>query len=370
MSQKPHAGSQPPNSFFERWLPALAWGFAILSLGVIITLLVQKWVFGVSVLSWTPQPTLAPVLVEEEVSESGGKNASLPGFDLVKNVTSIQRQANPHTIVVTRERTQAESYIVQAGDSVFSIATHYNLKPETVLWANYDQLNDNPNMLSIDMELIIPQADGVYYVWEENDKIEEVAARFQADPDKILSWPDNKIDLTNPVIEVGTALLIPDGWRENRQWLVPTIWAANSGASRTIAGPGSCELPAQSSFGWGSFVWPTGNTYLSGNDYWSGHLGIDIAAATGAPVVAADSGMVVYAGSIGGGYGLMVMIDHGNGYHTLYGHLSEIATRCGSGVGQGQLIGYAGSTGNSTGPHLHFEVRYLGGFIDPWYVLP
>lgn len=370
MSQNSPEGDRKPLKVFDRWLPALAWGIALMSTGIIIILLVQKWVFGQSVLEWTSEPTLAPVIAEETGSESGGENASLPGFELVSNMTAIERQANPHTVIPTGGRSEATTYIVQPGDSVFSIATFYDLKPETVLWANYDQLDDNPNMLSIDMDLIIPPSDGIYYTWGKNDQIEQVASKYFVTPEQILAWPDNKIDLTNPVITAGTKIMIPDGWRENQQWLVPTVWAANSGASRSISGPGACDLPGMSAFGSGSFVWPTGNTYLSGNDYWSGHLGIDIAAATGAPVVAADSGMVVYAGSIGGGYGLMVMIDHGNGYHTLYGHLSSINTSCGSNIYQGQLLGLAGSTGNSTGPHLHFEVRYLGGFIDPWYVLP
>jgi murein DD-endopeptidase MepM/ murein hydrolase activator NlpD len=138
--------------------------------------------------------------------------------------------------------------------------------------------------------------------------------------------------------------------------------------SKTIAG--GCEIPAGGAFGTGSFVWPAANRFLSGNDYWDGHLAIDIAAATGAPVYATDSGVVVYAAPIGGGYGNMVMIDHGNGYHSVYAHLSQIAVRCGQSVFQGGTIGYAGSTGNSTGPHLHFEVRYMGGFINPWHVLP
>ena len=77
-------------------------------------------------------------------------------------------------------------------------------------------------------------------------------------------------------------------------------------------------------------MWPADNHSISGNTFWSGHLGIDIAAAMGAPVYASDSGVVVYAAPIGGGYGNMVMIDHGNGYHTLYAHLSQINVRCGS----------------------------------------
>ena len=93
--------------------------------------------------------------------------------------------------------------------------------------------------------------------------------------------------------------------------------------------------------GTGYFVWPADNHYLSGNDYWSGHLAIDIAAGTGAAIYAADSGLVVYAGWVTGGYGNMVMIDHGNGYQTLYAHLNSINTACGSSVYQGTVIGRA-----------------------------
>jgi murein DD-endopeptidase MepM/ murein hydrolase activator NlpD len=117
-------------------------------------------------------------------------------------------------------------------------------------------------------------------------------------------------------------------------------------------------------------VWPSANRVLSGNDYWPGHLAIDIAAAVGDGVFAADSGVVVFSGWATGGYGYMVMIDHGNGYQTLYSHLSQAIARCGQSVNQGTYIGAAGSTGNSTGAHLHFEVRYFGGFVNPWTVLP
>lgn len=370
MSQNTKTEAARANPLFDRWLPAISWGIAILLAGMIIVLLVQKWMFGISVFAESNAPTPIPLVVEEVIPEQSAAVAALPGYELVDNITSLYRRTNPHTIIPTRARTEAETYMVQTGDSVFSIANQYKVKPETVLWANYELLDDNPNMLSVGMELVIPPVDGVYYTWKENDSIEKVAGQFQVTSDKILSWPNNKLDLTDPWIEPGTTVMIPDGWRENRQWLVPTIWAANSGASRNISGPGACELPGMTAFGTGSFIWPTGNHYLSGNDYWSGHLGIDIAAATGAPVVAADSGLVVYAGSIGGGYGLMVMMDHGNGYHTLYAHLSQINTNCGANVYQGSLIGLAGSTGNSTGPHLHFETRYQGGFINPWYVLP
>ena len=146
----------------------------------------------------------------------------------------------------------------------------------------------------------------------------------------------------------------------------------NRAASCTVSviGPGACDTSTGGYYGSGTFIWPTATHIISGNDFASWHLGIDIGAGMGSPVYASDSGLVVYAGLSLQGYGNMIMIDHGNGYQTLYGHLSVISVSCGQGVLQGGLIGYSGSTGNSTGPHLHFEVRYMGGFINPHYVLP
>ena len=143
-----------------------------------------------------------------------------------------------------------------------------------------------------------------------------------------------------------------------------------SGVSAGIYGSGVCSGGYEGLYGSGAFIWPTINRYISGNDYWSGHLAIDIAAGSGAPIYASDSGLVVYSGWISGGYGNMVMIDHGNGWQTVYAHLSQVSVGCGQSVSQGQTIGLAGSTGNSTGPHLHFEIRFQDGFVNPWFVLP
>ncbi len=285
-------------------------------------------------------------------------------------VGSISRQVTLHTTIPTRPRQEAQNYIVSQGDSVFEIASKFNIDPETLLWANYDLLNDNPDMIAIDMELKVPPTDGVLYLWQEGDTIESVAARFEAKVEDILGWSGNNLDLTNPVVEPGSLVMVPGGHREFRQWIIPVIPRGRAGVSKELYGAGACEGSYDGAFGTGAFVWPAGNHSLSGNDYWSGHLAIDIAAGEGAPIYAADSGVVVFAGWANGGYGYMVMIDHGNGYQTLYGHLSQVSAICGRSVSQGGTIGYSGSTGNSTGAHLHFEVRYLGGFVSPWYVLP
>ncbi|MDX9849296.1 MAG: M23 family metallopeptidase [Anaerolineaceae bacterium] len=314
------------------------------------------------------QTTWTPVTNDNSTSPSVSAPAALPDFKSDDNDFSLIRYANPVTIIPTRARTDATTYTIETGDSVFGIATFFNLAPETILWANKDTMNDDPHMISVGNELRIPPTDGVYYEWQKGDTLETVSGKFKVDKDAILDWTPNKIDRTDPEITPGTYVMIPGGKREFQQWVVPTIPRGPAGVNSTI--PGACDTSAGGAYGTGTFIWPTNNHFISGNDYWSGHLAIDIGAMTGDNVYASDSGVVVYAGGISGGYGNMVMIDHGNGYQTLYAHLSVISVRCGASVYQGSVIGAAGSSGNSTGPHLHFEVRFMGGFLNPHYVLP
>jgi murein DD-endopeptidase MepM/ murein hydrolase activator NlpD len=120
------------------------------------------------------------------------------------------------------------------------------------------------------------------------------------------------------------------------------------------------------------FVWPTTEHYLSGFDYSpeTNHFGIDIAGQMGNPIFAADNGVVVYAGWNDYGYGEMIVIDHGSGWQTLYAHLSQVNVSCGQEVMKGDVIGLMGSTGKSTGPHLHFEMRSDDyGRVNPWNFL-
>ncbi|MBI9045759.1 MAG: M23 family metallopeptidase [Anaerolineaceae bacterium] len=356
--------------FSNLWLPKIFWGFAIVAVGFALSLVLYR-VRGEKLFE-TPVEEVVVMDGETETIVEGSPAAVLPYFEINDYNTSIPRAANPHTIIPAGSRDDVALYTVQPGDSVFSIANRFDVTPETVLWANYAILNDNPDALSVGQELTVPPVNGVYYKWKQYDDLNKIAGDFKVDPQDILLYPGNNMDLTNPVLEPDNFIMIPGGSREFRQWVVPTIWRANAGASQSISGPGGCQLPDGGYFGSGSFVWPTGNHALSpgGNDYYSGHLGLDLAAAEGAPLYAVDSGLVVYAGSISGGYGIMVMIDHGTGYHSLYAHMSQLYVSCGSSVTQGQMIGLSGNTGNSTGPHLHFELRYNGGFINPWYVLP
>jgi murein DD-endopeptidase MepM/ murein hydrolase activator NlpD len=306
-----------------------------------------------------PQPTSAP---EEEPVE-----VQLPALGEAEAVFSIPRDIQIKTNVpADKPRYELVEYRVTRGDSIFAIAESYKLTAETVLWANYDVLQDDPHSLKPGQVLKIPPTDGIYYQWKPNDTPDSVANEFKAVVDDILNYPGNDIDLTNPEITSGSWVMVPGGEREFVQWLVPTVATGASGTSSTSqnACPGGAV-------GSGAFVWPADSRSLSGNDYWSGHLGIDISAGEGAPVYAADSGVVTMAqGGYNYGYGNVIQIDHGNGYSTVYAHLSVIGVSPCQSVNASQWIGSAGNTGNSQGAHLHFEVRQGGGFINPWFVLP
>lgn len=320
----------------------------------------------------TAIPAITPAVQLLPTSTAAAKTeAVLPAVIQGNAVQSISRLTELHTTFPERPRQEAITYTVELGDAVFSIAKSFKLEPETVLWANYDQLKDSPDALSPGMVLRIPPVDGVYYEWAEGDTVESVAARFETDAGAIINFAGNYLDLASPEIKPGQWVMVPEGRREFQQWVIPVIPRGQAGVAKSVYGAGACEGGyTGGAYGTGFFIWPTASHVLSGNDYWSGHLGIDIAAGIGDAIYAADSGVIVYSGYSSQGYGYMIMIDHGNGYQTLYAHLSAVSAYCGQDVYQGQYIGAAGSTGNSTGSHLHFEVRYLGGFVSPWYVLP
>jgi len=319
--------------------------------------------------AWKQSPTTVQALVPEPTTAPDKKqpNVPMPALGKSEASPSITREILLKTnIPADKPRYNIEQYRVVRGDSVFAISEEFKLKPETVLWANYDVLQDDPHSLAPGMVLKIPPTDGIYYQWKENDTLDSVATEFKASVDDIVNYPGNDIDLSDPKINSGSWVMVPGGKREFVQWLVPTVAKGASGTSGTSqsACPGGAV-------GSGAFVWPADAHSLSGNDFWSGHLGIDIAAGEGAPVYAADNGVVTMAqGGYNYGYGNVIQIDHGNGYSTVYAHLSVIGVGVCASVGAGQWIGSAGNTGNSQGAHLHFEVRQNGGFINPWFVLP
>jgi LysM repeat protein len=355
----------------SNWLAWLFWGIAVVMVALAVFMIVRKPAFAASMPPGGSEPenqAFANLRDIPSIPANSGKSAALPEFS-PGTPESVIRSALPHTTIPDRPPASGQTHTVVSGDSVFGLAEEFKLKPETILWANFNVLKDNPDLLSIDQVLNIPPTDGVYYQWKDGDTLESVAGQFKATVQAILLWPGNNLDLVDPKIEPGTMIMIPGGQREYvRAWVIPTIPRGAAGVVLNLAG--TCNTGAGGAYGTGSFIWPVNTKFISGNDYWSGHLAIDIGATLGLPVMAADSGVVVFSGWNPNGYGNMIMIDHGNGFQTLYAHLNARFAVCGQSVYQGTTIGTAGSTGNSTGPHLHFEIRYMGGFVNPHAYLP
>jgi murein DD-endopeptidase MepM/ murein hydrolase activator NlpD len=188
-----------------------------------------------------------------------------------------------------------------------------------------------------------------------------------------------RLDAPRAVLPIPTSTPLPTATSTLEPALTATpipisliVWQPTLPQEGGWSGAASCSGTYYAPVGSGAFVWPTDDHYLSGKNYnalW--HPGLDLSAWYGEPVYAADAGVTVYAGWNAWGYGNMVVVDHGNGWHTLYGHLSQVSVSCAQSVERGGVIGLAGSTGRSTGPHLHFEMRHdTWGRVNPWHYLP
>ena len=370
--------------FFSRWAENLLQmglgesmlrvGSSLLSLVVIVVVvwLVQMFFNRTSagqvdaVAAQGPTPT--PVVALEDVSSSA--------VDV--DFEGIPRMAQPLTTIPFRPRQELTKYTVQEGDTIFGISEKFGLQPETILWGNYNILLDDPHALQPGQELNILPVDGTLYEWQDGDGLNGVATFFGVQPEDIVNFPANHLDpaaigdYAHPNIAPGTMLIVPGGTRQFVAWSAPLGVTRENPAQARVLGPGACDPVSGGAVGYGTFIWPTNKHYLSGFDYSpkTNHYGIDIAGSMGEGVYATDAGVVVYAGWNNYGYGNMIMIDHGNGFQSLYAHLSEIYRFCGQSVGQGEAIGAIGSTGHSSGAHLHFEIMTATVKINPWDVLP
>jgi len=292
--------------------------------------------------------------------------------------SGIPRLAQVHTTIPSRPRQDVIKYTVLEGDTVFGIAEKFGLKPETILWGNYYILLDDPHALQPGQELNILPVNGTYHEWQQGEGLNGISTYYGVTPEEIINYPANNLDVakvgdfTNPNIAPGTWLIIPNGRREFISWSAPLGVTRENPASARVLGPGACDPISGGAVGYGAFVWPSNQHAISGFDYSpsANHWGIDIAGNEGEGVYATDAGVVVYAGWNNYGYGNMIMVDHGNGFQSLYAHLSAYNVGCGQSVGQGDVIGAIGTTGRSSGSHLHFEIRAISSWVNPWDVLP
>lgn len=325
----------------------------------------------------------APTADETANALQAGPTVPVPGIEDVTAPAEmafggIPRLADVHTTIPSRPRQEVIKYTVVEGDTVFGIAEKFGLKPETILWGNYFILLDDPHALQPDQELSILPVDGTYHEWQVGEGLNGISQYYGVTPEEIINYPANNLDpaaigdFTNPNIAPGTWLVVPGGRREFIAWSAPLGVTRENPASARVLGPGACDPISGGAVGFGTFIWPANNHYLSGFDYApnANHWGIDIAGNDGEGVYATDAGVVVYAGWNNYGYGNMIMVDHGNNFQSLYAHLSGISVGCGQSVGQGDVIGAIGNTGRSTGSHLHFEIRAISSWVNPWDVLP
>ena len=357
----------------------------------------QRWVINASVLILSIGLTL---LVMSRLPIASGQSGSATpdptsAIDLSATRSVIGQLSTPEdsgtlqrSIVPITETAQTEGaatrrelfiYTVHEGDTLFGIAGAFGLRPETILWSNYKTLRDNPDLLSIGQELVIPPVDGLVTTIEAGDTIEALARRFKVSAEAIVSEPINKLGNITQVLAVGQDIFVPGGERETVTWQIPQLVEIKRNVVTGVRTyrTGVCGDVAIPGLGSGNFIWPANRHYLSGNNFSSWHPGLDIAGRLGEPIYASDSGTVIYAGyslntaGVPVGYGQYVVIDHGNGYQTLYAHASQLYVRCGQQVARGTVVAAVGSIGKSTGPHLHFEIRAGGGgAVNPWNILP
>jgi murein DD-endopeptidase MepM/ murein hydrolase activator NlpD len=266
---------------------------------------------------------------------------------------SLQRAAVPFTIIPERPREEISIYAVEPGDTVLGIAEKFGLQPETIQWSN-PSLELNPDLLSIGDQLKILPLNGVLHTVAPGDTLSSLAKKYRVEVADVVSHEMNNITDETASLTLGMELVIPGGTKP----YVARQVAAYSG-----------PIPANATRGSGAFVWPASGSITQ--RFWNGHRAIDVGSWNGSPVKAADSGYVAIAGGgWNGGYGNYVVVDHGNGYISLYAHLNSVFVRPGENVVRGQQLGTVGNTGNSTGPHLHFEIRYQGVPRNPFSFLP
>lgn len=254
-------------------------------------------------------------------------------------------ESNISTVVSSKSRSEIEDYRVKSGDSLDKIAKMFDISIDTIKWAN-DLKTD---MIKPGQILKIPPMTGVVHKVVSGDTVYSIAKKYGVSAQNIVNFIWN--DFADPdtfALIPGQTIFVPEGVIKPPQQapsfrFVPSVQAGVKGSS--------------------NFIWPASGIITQYYVWY--HQAIDIANPSSPPILAADSGTVTYAGCLRWGYGCHIIIDHNNGYQTLYAHLSRYSVDTGQSVSQGEEIGTMGSTGRSTGTHLHFEIRFGGQLLNP-----
>jgi murein DD-endopeptidase MepM/ murein hydrolase activator NlpD len=236
----------------------------------------------------------------------------------------------PSTPTQARQLPPLIRYPVKPGDSVDRVAARAGITVDTLVQINHLSW---PPLLTPGQRLVVPPIDGTMVRVDPGQGLSVLAKTFRVDIAALRAVNGLAVDARPP-----------------SQLFIPAM------KTDELMGPVAASGPGGNRQHLVRFAWPTQGTITQ--YFWQYHPGIDIANDVGTPEFAADTGQVVFAGW--GSYGIYVELDHGNGFHTIYAHMSAVVVTTGQMVSQGQRIGLMGATGRATGPHLHFEVRYRG----------
>lgn len=279
---------------------------------------------------------------------------------------AITRALIPDTVSVQHARNKVTSYIVQVGDSLEVIAEQFGLHRESIFWANSEVLRGDMHLLRPDTALTILPEDGALHVSDGIMTVQEIADKYEVSAESIIDSPYNEMAgyTASSLPPWGMRIVVTGGTGEIADWRPPMIEVVDPVSGRTSSAfmpgmGGSCSGSIAGWGGTGSWINPlSGGSYTITTPYSSFHSGIDLGAVQGTPINAVDAGVVIFSGWNDWGYGNLVVLDHGNGWTSYYAHMSSIGVRCGQVVSRGGIVGQVGSTGNSSGAHLHFELRW------------
>lgn len=290
--------------------------------------------------------TLAPVLAN---AFPGVEESVVPEQLPSEQVLQLSEEGMTTQISV-KMRDKTLEYEVQGGDTVSKIAEKFGISTDTIRWENN---LSSANDIKPGQKLRILPVSGILHKVARGETVYSIAKKLDANAQAIVDFPFNTfVDNETFALAVGQELIVPDGKKPNVVPWSPSLYIAQKTPNAGVVAAS------------GQFVWPIGGKITQRFAWY--HRGLDIATAYGTAILAADAGKVAVAGwPDNSGYGNRVVIDHGNGYVTWYGHMSKVYVVAGQTVQRGDQIGAEGSTGRSTGPHLHFEIRRNGANVNP-----
>jgi LysM repeat protein len=308
----------------------------------------------------TAQADVPPPI--HDAADTTEASAALPATDEAAAVAPVIEDiafvpaAVPQTFIGQRPEHQLQTYTVERGDTPNGIADKFDIQATTLLGGN-PLLSQESSLLQTGVTLIILPIDGVLHDVQPGDTLESIAELYGVAVETIIDYEPNKLEFPYRLFPE-TQIMVPGAVRDIFVWTPPTLESVRS--SREGSGVAPVIV------GTGTYIYPVGSRNFS-QYFWYGHPGIDIALPEGTAVVAADTGTVTFAGWNIHGFGNLIVVNHGNGFETFYAHLNGISVVPGQIVYQGNVIGSTGNTGNSSGPHIHFEIRANGVQDNPCF---